>query len=246
MLLKQFSNNRIIVDEVSSTNTEMLEMSHNKDLATGTVLIANNQTLGRGQRGNNWLTEPEKNLTFSVYTNPKIKVEKAYYLNIIAALAVNKTLQDLKIEAKIKWPNDILVNRKKVCGILVENQINGKLINQSIIGIGFNVNQSNFDDLENATSILNEGISIDKTDVLNQIYNYLDFYYNLLLESNFDLLLKLYYNNMFWYKQIGVFQVGYETFKAIVNGINDFGLLHLIKENGEHHFFDLKEIKFCL
>lgn len=244
MQLKHFNNHVINVPETASTNSRIQEENIHNKLTTGSVLIAKKQTFGKGQRGNSWVSEPYKNLTFSVVTFPNIDSNFVYYLNIIAALAVQKTLKDLKLNAKIKWPNDILVDSKKICGILCENQINSKNIVQSIIGIGLNVNQIEFEKSLNATSIKLEGLNIELEDVFNQIYAYLDFYYNLLIESNFKLLLKLYYENMFWYNSIGNFDDGNNTFKGILKGINSQGLLHLVKENNENCFYDIKEIKF--
>lgn len=244
MQLKHFNNHVINVSETGSTNSRIQEENNNGKLLNGSALITEKQTVGKGQRGNIWVSEPHKNLTFSVITFPNIDSKFAFHLNIIAALAVQKTLKDLKLIAKIKWPNDILINSKKICGILVENQIASKNIVQSVIGIGLNVNQIDFEKSLNATSLKLEGVSVELKDVFNQIYSYLDFYYNLLIESNFKLLLKLYYDNMLWYNSIGNFDDGNSTFKAILKGINNQGLLHLIKEGGKNSFYDIKEIKF--
>lgn len=244
MTFKHFIPNHIKLDQIGSTNSYLHNLNVEKVQENGTIVSTKNQTTGKGQTGNIWHSEKDKNLTFSVITYPNTKPTHAFYLNIIASLSVQKALSDLSISAKIKWPNDILVNSKKIGGILIENQINSKSINQSIIGIGLNVNQITFDNNINATSILNEGKSIEVDDVLNQIYGYLDFYYNLLLESNFTLLKKLYYQHLYWKNEIGTFSDENSTFKALVMGISEIGLLELrLLDNTTRHY-DLKQVKF--
>jgi len=244
MTFKHFIHKHIKLEQIGSTNSYLYDLNLENRQENGTIVSAKHQTSGKGQTGNTWLTEENKNLTFSVVTYPKIKPKHAFYLNIIAALAVQKALADLSIKAKVKWPNDILVNKKKIGGILIENQINGQLIHQSIIGIGLNVNQSIFDSTINATSIKNEGISIEIEDMLQQIYGYLDFYYNLLLESNFKLLLKHYYTHLFWHNEIGTFSEENSEFKALLIGISDIGLLELRLLDNTTKFYDIKDIKF--
>lgn len=244
MTYKHFIFKHIKLDEIGSTNIYLHDLNIKDKQLTGTVVSAKNQILGKGQTGNVWLTEKDKNLTFSVITHPNIMAKHAFYLNIIASLAVQKSLSDLNIKVKIKWPNDILVNQKKIGGILIENQINGNKINQSIIGIGLNINQTVFDSTIKATSIKNEGISIEIEDVLSQIYGYLDFYYNLLIESNFKLLLKHYYSHLFWYNQIGTFTENNTEFKALLTGVSEVGLLELRLLDHTTKHYDIKEIKF--
>jgi len=244
MTFKHFTLNHIKLDQIGSTNSYLHDLNSNTKQVNGTLVSAKNQILGKGQTGNIWHTEKDKNLTFSVVTYPNIKFKHAFYLNIIASLAVNKTLSDLSISSKIKWPNDILVNQKKIGGILIENQINGETINQSIIGIGLNVNQSIFNSGLNATSILNEGKKIEVEEVLNQIYGYLDFYYNLLIESNIKLLRQHYYTHLFWHNQIGTFKDEHSEFKALVIGITDIGLLELRLLDNSTRYCDLKDVQF--
>lgn len=249
MNLKHLTFNKIFLEEVDSTNSFLIDLNKPNKQVNGTVLMANHQINGKGQRGNKWLTKKGENLTFSVLLYPNIDIKYNFYLNIISSLAVNKTLKDLKLDSKIKWPNDILIDSKKVSGILVENILTSSKITQSIIGIGLNVNQTSFEDVLSATSLAIENIHIDKEDVLNQIYQYLDLYYDILIQSNFDLLLKLYYKELLWFNQIGTFLhiKTNQKFMAKIKGIDTDGKLILtdtttLKQNQ----FDLKEIKFIL
>jgi BirA family biotin operon repressor/biotin-[acetyl-CoA-carboxylase] ligase len=244
MILKHFSSNHLILDKVDSTNSYLQKLNEKTKQSIGTIVSAKNQQHGKGQIGNEWTVEAGKNLTFSLVVYPNIKTKNVFYLNIIASLAVSKLLADLKITSKIKWPNDILVDGKKICGILIENQISGDNISQSIIGVGLNVNQSNFKSILNATSILNQNVSVQLEDALIQVYGYLDFYYNLLQESNYKQLLKLYYNQMFWFNKKGDFIDSIGCFRAEVLGVTETGRLYLKREDGTNSSYDLKQVKF--
>ena len=245
MNLKQFNYSLIIVDQTESTNTLLCELKKSHPLKSGAVVLANSQTNGKGQKGNQWLSEPEKNLTFSVLALPLIKSKYAYYLNMVAALAVHKTLKDLKINAQIKWPNDILVNGKKIAGILIENQLQGKSIGQSIIGIGLNVNQIHFNADINATSLKLETLNlIDKMDVLEQCYQYLDFYYNLLIQSNFKLIKQHYLSNLYRLNQNEDYNDCDGPFKGTITGIDETGRLSVKKEDQKVYTFDIQEISY--
>ena len=133
----------VFMPECHSTNDEASRLIQNSNVLEGTVVITGNQTAGRGQRGNAWFSEPGKNLTFSILIKPSfLSVKNQFYLNIAFSLGLFDYLKEvLKTEVKIKWPNDILVNGKKICGILIENHLQAQHIQHSIVGIGLNVNQ---------------------------------------------------------------------------------------------------------
>lgn len=146
----------IKLNAIDSTNSFLKELALSSTIENGTVVMTNEQKKGRGQQKNNWISEPHKNLTISVYlTHLDLHIGDQKYLNYAISIAIYNTLADLKIKnLAIKWPNDILAVHKKICGILIENTIKGSKIINSIIGIGLNVNQEIFPDwLKNATSI---------------------------------------------------------------------------------------------
>lgn len=133
----------ICLDTVNSTNTWVSE--HEKELPSTVMVRCITQTAGRGQRGNSWEAEPGKNFTGSVLIHPiDFPAISQFQLSEAIALAITEALADYEIEAKIKWPNDIYVGDKKICGILVENVITGTKISRSIAGFGLNVNQELF------------------------------------------------------------------------------------------------------
>ena len=144
----------IWLESVDSTNLEAKR--HISDIDNLSVLSALEQTAGRGQRGNTWTSNAGENLMFSiVLKSPALMPEDHFALNEIAALSVADFLSTYGIKAQIKWPNDIYVDDKKICGILIENSFRGKYISSSIIGIGLNINQRNFDvNLPNPTSMV--------------------------------------------------------------------------------------------
>ncbi len=234
-----------ILEEIHSTNDHLMSLLKNEKCEEGKVIMTLNQTDGKGQRGNTWHSEPNKNLQFSILLKPEIPVQKTFYLNIISSLAVHKTLTDLKISAKIKWPNDILVNQYKISGILVENSIQKNVIHQSVIGIGLNVNQTHFPAKIKASSILLEiSKEIELLDILKQIISYLDFYYDFLKQSNYAFLLKKYYENLFGYQEIKKYKSNEIEFEGEIIGITDEGKLKIKPKTGLIQTFDIKEVEF--
>ncbi len=156
----------IWLESVDSTNDEAKR--HISDIDNLSVLSALEQTAGRGQRGNSWTSAPGENLMFSIVLKyscdpiapghgllKPLHARDQFVLNEIASLSVVDFLSRHGISAMIKWPNDIYVGSKKICGILIENSLRGTYVSSSIIGIGLNINQRNFNvNLPNPTSML--------------------------------------------------------------------------------------------
>ena len=130
-------------DELDSTSSELLR--HIRDYDNLSVVAAVSQTAGRGQRGNRWYSAPGDNLTFSLLLRPEaLPAREVMALTCFATLAVREALQEEGVPAVIKWPNDIYVGKRKICGMLVENGLDGADIAWSVIGIGINLNQTAF------------------------------------------------------------------------------------------------------
>lgn len=159
------------LESVDSTNSEAKRRI--SDIDNLSVLSALSQSEGRGQKGNKWSSVPGENLTFSIVLKfgeqtagelrLAVTAREQFVLTEITSLSIVEFLSRHGIKAKIKWPNDIYVGDKKICGVLIENSLRGKNLSSSIIGIGLNVNQRNFDvNLPNPTSmILETGIEED-------------------------------------------------------------------------------------
>lgn len=145
----------IILEEVDSTNSYLTRnFSVIPDL---TMVRCRRQTSGRGQRGNSWESEPDKNLTFSVlYLPDGFPARCQFSISEAVSLAIVETLAHFGIDAKVKWPNDIYVGDRKICGILIEHSVAGTELMRTIIGAGINVNQKIFlSDAPNPVSMLN-------------------------------------------------------------------------------------------
>jgi len=137
--------NFIYAEEVPSTNTELLNESkfYKKH---GTVLFAEKQTAGKGRKNRAWYSDDKLNLTFSILiTEPKYFQKKINIINFVASLALAVSIENLyQLRTELKWPNDILIDNKKVAGILIESSSKGSKIERLVIGIGLNVNQISF------------------------------------------------------------------------------------------------------
>ncbi len=138
-----------------STNLYLRQLMNERPLDDFTIVVAREQTLGRGQMGTTWESEAGKNLTFSVLKRlDMLEMTNPFVLNMCVSLAVFNTLTNLNIpDLRVKWPNDILSGHSKICGILIENILSGNRLVSSIIGIGLNVNQKTFKNLPNVSSL---------------------------------------------------------------------------------------------
>ena len=126
-------------DEVESTSKSVANVLENGLAQHGMVIMAEHQTAGRGQRGAIWQSEKGKNILFSMYLQtPGLFIQHAEALSHFVSLSICDILKEMNVIAKIKWPNDILIDSLKIAGILIENQLQGSRIMGSIIGIGIN------------------------------------------------------------------------------------------------------------
>ncbi len=234
----------VFLPSCDSTNSYAAEIAANNEVMDGTVFYTFCQTKGRGQRGNTWESADNENITMSVVLKPNfLHAQDQWYLSMAVAIAVAEAIQFfLKQKVLIKWPNDIFIENKKIAGLLIENNLLGSSINQAIVGIGVNVNQSIFEN-STATSIAilsNETISIQK--VIEKIFEQLEKYYQL-LQTNKDLLFKTYYEKMLQYKTWATYYKGEETFNGKIIAVLPTGQLTMETEWGIKTF-DFKEIKF--
>lgn len=141
-----------LIDRCESTNSALP-----RNAAHGDALMALEQTAGRGQRGNSWEAEPGRNITLSLMLRPEnLAAVRQFEVSEAVALGVSDLLMELGVEnVAVKWPNDIYVDDRKICGILIENALSGSLISHSIAGIGLNVNQRRFrSDAPNPVSLI--------------------------------------------------------------------------------------------
>jgi BirA family transcriptional regulator, biotin operon repressor / biotin---[acetyl-CoA-carboxylase] ligase len=169
-------------DSISSTNTKAKELAGD-GLKEGTLVIAEEQTAGKGRLGRNWLSPKFKGIWMSVILRPDLNPIEASKVTLIGAAAVYKAMEDFNIKAHIKWPNDIVLDGKKVCGILTEMSAELNKIHYLIMGIGINVNighdEFNEELRQSATSLkLHTGRSVDRKRLTASILNNLEKLYN--------------------------------------------------------------------
>ncbi|MDI3518428.1 MAG: BirA family transcriptional regulator [Caldanaerobacter sp.] len=194
---KFIGRNYIHKESLSSTNDMAKELAYK--VPDGTVIVAEEQTKGRGRMGRSWFSEKSSCILTSVILKPQIRPENTVALTQVAALAVVKAIEEVcSVKTKIKWPNDIILNSKKVCGILTEMSSEIDVVNYIVIGIGINVNCTEFpDDLkEKATSLqLELEKPVDRKKLLASLLNNLEIYYKKYEEKGFESLRPLILEN---------------------------------------------------
>ncbi len=238
---------RIIkLNATDSTNLFLRSLSLDTTLTDFTVVVAKHQTNGRGQMGTVWNTQDAKNLTFSVFKRfDSFNLNQQFAISMIVSLSVVSALNKLNIpKVRIKWPNDILSANNKICGILIENIIKQTDVAGSIIGIGLNVNQTDFKDLPQASSLQNiTGKHFDLDEVLHLIIEQLQFYFELFDQSGFDNLKALYQSQLFRKDKPSTFSNEEGLFTGIIKGVTKEGLLKVQIEDLIIKYFDLKAVK---
>ena len=228
-----------------STNTEASLLIRAQKAVNGLIVITNEQTAGRGQQGNSWLSKADSNLTFSVVFFPeKLYLKDSFYLNIVSSLAIAKTVDELVPEkiVKVKWPNDILLNEKKVCGILIENMLRGERIHSIVMGIGINVNHSDYN-LPFAGALSTEaGKTFALPDVFIRICENLEPYYLMLEAGLYAELHTLYMQRLFGLNEKKQFSDTDGFFTGIIRAVLPGGLLEIEKESGVRKTYQFKEV----
>jgi BirA family biotin operon repressor/biotin-[acetyl-CoA-carboxylase] ligase len=235
--------------EADSTNNVLLR--HIRDYDNLSVVAAVKQTAGRGQRGNRWVSAPGDNLTFSLLLKPEgFPAREVMALTCLATLAVRDILRETGVPAVIKWPNDIYVGKRKICGMLVENGLEGGFIAWSVIGIGINLNQTEFPgELLNPTSVKRlTGRTYDPVSFLETICTGLEKRLpELATPDGRKRLLDTYEYDLFQKDSPASYrdpETG-KTFTGIIRGITPEGLLRMEAEGCERTF-GFKEISYIL
>ncbi|MFM8740978.1 MAG: biotin--[acetyl-CoA-carboxylase] ligase [Cytophagales bacterium] len=242
-----FCKNVVYVPECHSTSSLLMDLIHKTNLPEGTVVITDNQTNGRGQRGNTWEATPNMNLTFSVLLKPNfLLAAEQFVITKAISLGLADYLSDRGAEpVKIKWPNDMMIGNKKVAGILIENTVVSNHIQQSVVGIGVNINQTVFK-VPTATSL---GLATHKIfslpDEWEALIQKIEYRYMQLKNTNMQLLETDYLTHMFRFQQSSWFQIDGERVVGIIESVTASGKL-VVKIDDEVRNFSLKEIQFLL
>jgi len=242
--------NIIKLNAIDSTNSYIKKLANEKAIESYTVVVAKYQTSGRGQLGAKWVSEGGKNLTFSILINlDKFKIKHQFYLSMAVVLAVLATVKmNVKTSFYVKWPNDILAEKDKVTGVLIENVLRGNYIKQSIIGIGLNVNQIKFpESIRNVTSLKKiVGTDFNKEELLKSILTNIQYYISYIENEDFLKLKELYLASLYKYNQPTMFKDKFGTiFLGKIVDVFEDGRLIIELENKTIRKFNLKEVKFA-
>ncbi len=235
--------------EIGSTNAFAAQLIAQKKPAEGTVIFTSQQTSGRGQIGSSWESEPHKNIALSVILYPTfLPVREQFVLNLAVSLAVRDFIAKYTEKpVKVKWPNDIYVENRKIVGILIQNTIRQNALQSSIVGIGVNVNQITFSAAPNATSLaLETGKTYDLYQLTERLCLSLEQRYVKLKNSaDYQSIRDAYLDHLYRFDELAPFRrADGSTFQGKITGITPDGKLAIISDYGQETFA-IKEIRFA-
>jgi BirA family biotin operon repressor/biotin-[acetyl-CoA-carboxylase] ligase len=239
--------NLIKLDAIDSTNDFLKQMSKKQIVENFTTVVAKTQTKGKGQMGSTWDSESGKNLIMSILIKDILKnTDEIFHLNVAIALSVIQLLEDLNLpKLSIKWPNDIMSDNKKLCGILIENSFKSDNKIESIVGIGLNVNQKAFESLPKASSL---AVVMDKEFELDLILEQLIFQIkkncSLILSNQSAVLWNQFHQYLFKINIPMAFEdANQKRFMGIIQGVSNEGMLELLLEDDSIMTYGIKEIQ---
>lgn len=239
----------IHIDVCDSSNQEALKFSELLKSRTEFALSVKKQLAGRGMGTNTWHASIGKNITASFIKYPRfLEPDKQFYLSMVSSLAVYDLLAEKGLKSRIKWPNDMFIDRKKIAGILIENQIAGNTIENVRIGIGLNVNETKFPyDIPNPVSMFQLGIELQSPeDLVYELYDKIDYWYYELKEGNLQKIKKHYLSQLLGYKKYLRYRDDNSDFDAKIIDVNDLG--YLILQDKAHNIreYEMKSVKLLL
>lgn len=242
--------NIIKLNAIESTNLYLKKLAVEKNTESYTVVTANYQTSGRGQMGATWHSETGKNLTFSILIKfDAFKIEHQFYLSMAVALGLLAVIRThISSPLFVKWPNDILADKAKLAGILIENMVNGNFIKQTVIGIGLNVNQEQFPaTIGNVTSLKKlAGKSFDTDLLLAEVITSIQDFVGYIDRNEFQKLKEFYIKSLYKFQKPAMFEdMQGNVFLGKIVDVFDDGKLVVALENEKTRKFNFKEIKFA-
>lgn len=239
--------NIIKLDATSSTNDYLKRLMTTQVVENFTVVTTENQTSGRGQMGSVWTSEAGKNLTMSLLVKDVLTdTHQIFDLNVAVSVAVIQALKELGIpDVKVKWPNDIMSGTFKLGGILIENSFksDGEIV--SVVGIGLNINQTNFDNLPQASSILNQKNYAYPIDyVRDELLKHLRISMAKIINKEITSLWEFYHQYLFKKDIPMTFEDTFgHRFMGIIQRVNHNGRLEVFLGDDQLRTFDVKEVK---
>lgn len=247
--LEPFPVPLIHLAETDSTISHLSELCDRQCIPELTTVVADFQTSGRGQRGNRWESEKGKNLLFSFVLYPTfLEARNQFLLSQIVSLSVKETLDRYVEHISIKWPNDIYWKEKKICGMLIENNLTGIHITRSIAGIGINLNQNVFlSSAPNPVSLKQvTGREYDPANVLARIMERMKEYYLSLQQGEITAIARRYHEALFRNEGMHPFRDSQGEFMARIVGVEPDGPLILQDDSGKIRQYVFKEVQYVL
>ena len=247
---KVIGQNLISLVSVGSTNEYLRNLMEEQSLPDGTVVVAAVQHRGKGYGQSIWVSEKGQNLTFSLLLYPEfLTTDNQFLISKAISLGITDYLESYTDQVSIKWPNDIFVGEKKICGILIENDLVGKQMKASLVGIGLNINQRKFPKrLPNPVSLSQiTGKKHSLKTEFNKLLDYLnERYFMLTSNRGAGKINNDYHEKLFRINEKCRFKKGEEEFICRIIGANDYGQLILEDEHGTTKDFNFKEVEFVL
>lgn len=250
--MEKQKGDRVVVrlDETSSTNTEMKLLQHKSPLPEGSVVMTEFQTAGRGQLGNTWYSGKGKNLLLSFLLYPhNVKARDQFIISRVVSLALKGVLNRYLQGVTIKWPNDIYWKNKKIAGILIENSLVGQHIDYTIVGIGLNVNESEFpSELPNPVSMRQiAGSDLDRELLLKELHDELFNLYQRLKRAEIATIEQEYMRHLYRKEGVHWFADKDGRFKATIKNVLASGHLVLATyPEREERVYAFKEVAFVV
>ena len=246
MKSQYFGSHIIQIDRVSSTNNYAAKLLNQTKIPFGAVIMAQFQDDGRGQRGAVWQSKSGENLLFSAILDGSLMKEcPPFYLSKCVAVSIKDTLSFfLKHKIHLKWPNDVLVERRKIAGVLIESQWKGNNLFSSIIGVGLNVNQTHFEYGFDATSMkLLSANDYDLKEVLQVLCTKLNFNFNRILSKEYSDLQQDYLSSLYKYNEKTHFKIGDKLEEVVLKDVNENGMVSLEMLGGKIKEYDFSQAR---
>ncbi|QZE13544.1 biotin--[acetyl-CoA-carboxylase] ligase [Halosquirtibacter laminarini] len=245
---RAIGHTKIQFDHIDSTNNYANELFKTKSQLHGTVVVTDYQNSGKGQKGNHWESEKGKNLTFTLLLEPKdLKIGNQFYISQAISLAIVSYLRQKGVDkVQIKWPNDIYVSHKKICGILIETQWLATEIKQAIAGVGLNVNQREFiSDAPNPISITQiTSIDYNLQEEFTLLLDELETYWQV-MENHPEKLDTAYHQDLYLKGQWTKFKDQNGIFEGKIIGVNEYGQLIIEDRTLQQRVYNFKEVSLA-
>lgn len=235
-----------IIKENSIDSTNNFVSQKCRDIEPPFIVMTDFQSGGKGQGNNQWESENGKNLLFSIVIEPKhLDVSRNFFISKITALSLFELVKSYISDVQIKWPNDILAGGRKISGILIENSLNGSRVFQSTVGIGLNVNQVEFPEMEIVPTSLKliTKTNFDREKLLNEFIEIFFEHMEYMDRREFDAIDKDYFSKLLNYDNWAEYQHENQVFKGKIVDVMDEGYLILETEDGNFQKFGFGEIK---